>query len=56
MIQLIITVRKEVETYDQAVVAYEIAKTKLESIPNIKVNGSISNHFDAFDTIPDEPE
>lgn len=56
MVQLVITVRKEVETYDQALVVYEIAKAKLEQIPNIKVNAQVSNHFDSFETLPTPPE
>lgn len=56
MVQLIVTIRKDCETYDQAQVAYEIAKQKLETIPNIKVSANIANHFDSFETLPTPPE
>lgn len=50
--QLIITLRKEVEDRDAGKAIFELVKTKLEDRPDIKVTGHVTNHFELEETEP----
>jgi len=43
---LTITLRKEVPDRDTGRVIFDLVKTRLEDRPDIKITGSVSNHFD----------
>ena len=43
--QLVITLRREVEDAEEGKRIYEVVKTQLESRPDIKITGHITNHF-----------
>lgn len=43
--QLVITVRKEVETREQGKEIYELVKAKLAHRPDLKLTGHVTNHF-----------
>ncbi|MBA7682974.1 hypothetical protein ES703_91330 [subsurface metagenome] len=42
---LVITLRKEVDNADQGEVEYEWVKQRLAEHPEVKVTGHITNHF-----------
>ena len=46
----IITIRKPVETREEARAIYDMVKTKMEDRPDVTVSGHFSNHFDLGDT------
>lgn len=43
--ELVITIRKEVESPEQGLVEYSWIKHKLEEHPDIAITGHITNHF-----------
>jgi len=43
--QVVITLRKEVETREQGLEIFELVKAKFVEQPDIKVTGHVSNHF-----------
>lgn len=49
---LVITLRKEVEDRDEGRQLYETVKTLLAARPDIKITGHVTNHFD----LEEEPE
>ncbi|MBA7623566.1 hypothetical protein ES703_30963 [subsurface metagenome] len=46
VMQLVITLRREVEDRDQGEQLFELVKQKLQDKPDIKVTGHVTNHFD----------
>jgi len=52
MIELVITIRKEVEDQTVAQELYDAVKTKLADRPGLKLTGHCANHF-AQEEIPD---
>lgn len=44
--QLVITLRKEVDDRDEGKAIYELVRQRLEDCPSIKVTGHVTNHFD----------
>jgi len=49
--ELVITVRKKVESIPQGQLIYELLKQRLEDRPDVIITGHITNHFD----FPEEP-
>lgn len=49
--QLVITLRKEVEDRDAGKEIYELVKQRLEDRPDVIVTGHVTNHF-----VLEEPE
>jgi len=43
--ELIITLRKQVEDRDHGVIIFELVKGKLEAYPDIIITGHVTNHF-----------
>ena len=43
--ELIITLRKEVEDREEGEALYNFVKEKLAEKPNVKVTGMVNNHF-----------
>lgn len=43
--QVIITLRKDIESREQGEQVYAVVKQKLADQPDIKVSGHVSNHF-----------
>jgi len=48
--ELVVTLRKEIETEEQAETLFNLVKTRLEDYPDIKINGHTSKRLDV---IPD---
>lgn len=44
--ELVITVRKQVEDQARGQEIFELVKQRLEDRPDIKVTGHVTNHFD----------
>lgn len=44
--QLVITIRKDVEDAEQGKVIYDLVKEKLEDRPTLTITGHVTNHFD----------
>lgn len=49
--QLVITLRKDVEDRDAGKAIFELVKQRFEDKPDIKVTGHVTNHFEL-----EEPE
>lgn len=49
--QLVITIRREVENRDQGKAIYNVVRERLEEHPDLKVTGHVTNHF----IEPEEP-
>lgn len=49
--QLVITLRKEVEDRDEGEQIYQLVKERLQDRPDVKVRGHVTNHF----LIEDDP-
>lgn len=49
--ELVITLRKQVENAEQGKELYELVKQKLEERPDVTITGHVTNHF----KIVDEP-
>jgi len=49
--QLVITLRKEVEDREEGEALYELVKQRLEDRPDVEVRGHVTNHF----LIEDDP-
>ncbi len=43
--QLVITLRKDVEDRDEGEAVFELVKTRLADRPDVKVTGHVTNHF-----------
>lgn len=50
--ELIITLRAQVETQEQGKEIYQLVKQKLEERPDVTITGHVTNHF----KIEDEPQ
>ncbi len=46
VMQVIITLRKEVPDRDAGRAIYDLVKVKMEDRPDVKITGHVSNHFD----------
>ena len=46
VMQVIITLRKEIPNQDAGRTIYDIVKQRLEDRPDVTITGIISNHFD----------
>lgn len=43
--ELVITLRKKIDTADQGRVIYELVKQRLADHPEVRVQGHVTNHF-----------
>jgi len=43
---LVVTLRKEVPDRETGRAVYDLVKTRLADYPDVKINGSVNNHFD----------
>lgn len=50
--ELVITIRKTVPDRDEALETYTAVKLHLETCPDLKITGHVTNHFDTPEVPP----